>query len=453
MKTIASAHAAVLHSGLLVGSSVVAILGAGFAIAQPPADYITFDFLFAQNPPPENTPPSEGSPPATLSPAPAPPAGASPVVPPAIVPPPVAVPPAASPSSAPSAAPPSQASPRATPVPPAQAPTEGTEIPQINVNAPRTAPARVAAPPSPAQPAAVPAPVTPIPPPQQQQALQQPEAPANTQVITSGDLSHTRSPNLLDSLTRSLPGVSLSDQTGNQFQRDLNFRGFTASPVQGTPQGLAVYQNGVRINEVFGDTVNWDFIPDVAVHSLSLVPNNPIFGLNALGGAASVEMKNGFTYQGKEAEVLGGSFGRIQGSVQEGFRDGNIAGFVSADALNDRGWREFSSSSKLRRLYADFGVRGDQTEFHLTFTGADNHLGGVAATPVEMLSRNWSSVYSWPQTTRNQLAFVTGTASYEPSEVLSTRIFVASGNRMSMATTRRRSFVTPDRRCFVSETP
>ncbi len=30
----------------------------------------------------------------------------------------------------------------------------------------------------------------------------------------------------------------------------------------GTPQGLAVYQNGVRINEVFGDTVNWDLIPE-----------------------------------------------------------------------------------------------------------------------------------------------------------------------------------------------
>jgi iron complex outermembrane receptor protein len=297
------------------------------------------------------------------------------------------------------------------------APT-GTEIPQINVNAPRRAPARFATPPPPTQPAAAPAPVTPIAPPQQQAAAQ-PEAPANTQVITSDDLSHTRSPNLLESITRSLPGVSLSDQTGNPFQRDLNYRGFTASPVQGTPQGLAVYQNGVRINEVFGDTVNWDFIPDVAVHNLSLVPNNPVFGLNALGGAASVEMKNGFTYQGKEAEVLGGSYGRIQGSVEQGFNDGNLSAFVSADALNDRGWREFSSSSKLRRLYADFGARGDQVELHLTFSGADNHLGGVAATPVEMLSRNWASVYTWPQTTRNQLAFVTATGSYTPSDVLS----------------------------------
>jgi iron complex outermembrane recepter protein len=104
---------------------------------------------------------------------------------------------------------------------------------------------------------------------------------------------------LLDALARGLPGVALGDQTGNQFQRDLNYRGFTASPVIGTPQGLAVYQNGVRINEVFGDIVNWDFIPQNAINRLTLVPSNPIYGLNAIGGALSFEMKNGFTYRAR----------------------------------------------------------------------------------------------------------------------------------------------------------
>ena len=133
----------------------------------------------------------------------------------------------------------------------------------------------------------------------------------------------------------------------------------------GTPQGLAVYQNGVRVNEVFGDTVNWDFIPDAAVHRLSLVPNNPLYGLNAIGGAISVEMKNGFTYQGKEAEVMGGSYGRIQGAAQAGFQDGNFAGYVMADAIKDDGWRQFNASSRLKRMYVDLGARNDQSEFHL----------------------------------------------------------------------------------------
>ena len=237
-------------------------------------------------------------------------------------------------------------------------------------------------------------------------------------MLTPADLDHVQSPTILDALVRALPGVSVSDQNGNPFQRDLNYRGFTASPVIGTPQGLAVYQNGVRINEVFGDTVNWDLIPDVAVHRLSLVPNNPVYGLNALGGAISIEMKNGFTYQGKEFEVLGGSFGRLQGTAQAGFQDGNIAGYASADAIDDKGWRQFASSSRIKRLYLDVGTRGDQGEFHLSFTGADNTLSGTVATPVEMLNRQWSSVYTWPQTTQNQLAFLTANASYNPSDTL-----------------------------------
>jgi iron complex outermembrane receptor protein len=295
-----------------------------------------------------------------------------------------------------------------------------TVLPDINVIAPSPLPPR-RTPPRPAtapqrQTNAAPAQAAPEQPPTG--GIDRDKVPANTQVLSTADLDHARSPDLLQSLVQSLPGVSVSDQTGNPFQRDLQYRGFTASPVIGTPQGLAVYQNGVRINEVFGDTVNWDFIPDVAVHRLSLVPNNPVYGLNAIGGAISVEMKNGFTYQGKEGEVMGGSYGRIQGAAQAGFQDGNIAGYVMADAAKDDGWRQFNSSSRLKRMYLDLGARSDQGEFHLSFTGADNTLSGTVGTPLEMLQRQWSSVFTWPQTTHNQLAFLTANGSYSPTDTL-----------------------------------
>jgi iron complex outermembrane receptor protein len=295
-----------------------------------------------------------------------------------------------------------------------------TVLPDINVIAPTPLPLR-RAPPRPAtapqrQTNAAPAQAAPEQPPAG--GIDRDKVPANTQVLTAPDLDHARSPDLLQSLVQSLPGVSVSDQTGNPFQRDLQYRGFTASPVIGTPQGLAVYQNGVRINEVFGDTVNWDFIPDVAVHRLALVPNNPVYGLNAIGGAISVEMKNGFTYQGKEAEVIGGSYGRIQGAAQAGFQDGNIAGYVMADAVKDDGWRQFASSSRLKRMYVDLGARNDRSEFHLSFTGADNTLSGTVGTPLEMLQRQWSSVFTWPQTTHNQLAFLTANGSYSATDTL-----------------------------------
>src|SRR5262249_21172264 len=67
-----------------------------------------------------------------------------------------------------------------------------------------------------------------------------------------------------------------------------------ASPLQGTPQGLAVYMQGIRVNEAFGDTVNWDLIPKVAIGRSDVWTNNPAFGLNALGGAISFQMKDGF---------------------------------------------------------------------------------------------------------------------------------------------------------------
>ena len=248
--------------------------------------------------------------------------------------------------------------------------------------------------------------------------LERDKIPANVLTAPASDFSQTVAPSLVDGMIRALPGVSRGDQTGNPFQPDIDYRGFTASPVPGTPQGLAVYQNGARVNETFGDTVNWDLIPQMAINRMTLAPNNPVYGLNALGGAISIEMKNGFNYQGAQGEGTGGSFGRIGASAQAGGQKGNVSGYITADAVNDDGWRDFSSSSRLRRMYFDIGARGDQTEFHLSFTGADNKLGSVVATPLEMLNQRWSSVYTWPQNTQNQLAFLQASANYNPSDTL-----------------------------------
>src|SRR6266849_5446380 len=248
--------------------------------------------------------------------------------------------------------------------------------------------------------------------------LDRDKVPANVQSLSAPDFDHAKSPDLLQAIGQHLPGVTLSDQTGNPFQLDLNYRGFTASPVLGTPQGIAVYQNGVRINEVFGDTVNWDLIPEMAIQRMTLVPNNPIYGLNALGGALSLEMKNGFTYQGVEGEVRGGSFGRRAVAGQAGGQNGNWAAYVAADAINDDGWRDHSPS-QLRRMYADVGARYDKSEFHVNFTGASNDLAGITVTPIELLSRRWNSVYTWPQTTQNDLAFLSGNGSHRATDTLS----------------------------------
>jgi iron complex outermembrane recepter protein len=321
---------------------------------------------------------------------------------------------------------------------PANLPATSTALPRINVPVPkqrpvrttqhkrppakRTAPVRAPARAAPVAPPAAPAPAdadgdtigtSPVP----GSAIARDKVPGNAQSLSAPAFDHARAPDFLAAIGQQLPGVSLGDQSGNEFQRDVKYRGFTASPVIGTPQGLAVYQNGVRINEVFGDTVNWDFIPETAINRLELVPNNPVYGLNALGGAISMQMKNGFIYRGAEAEVRGGLYGRIGATVQAGGQNGDFATYFAADALNDAGWRD-QSPSRLRRIFADVGTRGDGGEFHLSFTGADNFFGAIAATPVQLLAQRWSSIYTAPQTTENSLAFLTASASVKPSDTL-----------------------------------
>ncbi len=244
------------------------------------------------------------------------------------------------------------------------------------------------------------------------------KVPSNTVTLTPQDFDRAKSFSVPDALQQRVPSVIINDTSGNPFQPDVQYRGFTASPTVGIPQGLAVYQNGVRVNEAFGDTVNWDFIPEYAIRRLDVLPSNPIFGLNALGGAISIEMKNGFNYQGRELELMAGSFGRRSVIGQVGMRQGNTSFYVGADALNDNGWRD-RSPSQLRRIHADVGVLGEQSEFHVNFTGASNFFGATAAAPIELLNQRWSAVYTTPQTYKNQLAFLNTTGSYQISDTLS----------------------------------
>src|SRR3954454_16691154 len=85
--------------------------------------------------------------------------------------------------------------------------------------------------------------------------------PAATHVLTGEDLRRQGPANLLNGLNEQIGVVSADSASGNPFQPTLLYHGFAASPLQGTAQGLAVYVNGMRFNQPFGDTVDWDLIP------------------------------------------------------------------------------------------------------------------------------------------------------------------------------------------------
>ena len=240
------------------------------------------------------------------------------------------------------------------------------------------------------------------------------KTPAAVTTVDSNQIKQTGSLNISDALLQYVPGISINEVAGNPFQPDVQFRGFTASPVSGTPQGLAVYQNGVRVNEAFGDTVNWDLIPTAAIQSVSVVTNNPAFGLNALGGAVDVQMKDGFKYHGAEIDTMGGSFGRIQSSLQWGKQIDDFAVYGALEGLHDDGFRNFSASN-IRRFYGDIGVRNDTSEFHINMGVADNDFGAAATVPAELLQQYWGATYTTPQTSTNKVGYVNLTGKVEVS--------------------------------------
>jgi len=241
------------------------------------------------------------------------------------------------------------------------------------------------------------------------------KVPANVQVLTSRDIGREGSPSLLNALNDQAGSVNINSTLVDEFQPDILYRGFEASPVLGTPQGIAVYQNGVRVNEAFGDTVNWDLIPDFAIDRLDIVSSNPAYGLNALGGAAVITMKNGFTYHGFEDELAAGSFGQRGETLQYGQQVGIWAAYVGGRWSNEEGWREFSQNN-LRQVYADIGARTDRASLDISFSGADNMLYGAGTTPEQTLDFDRKLDFTTPQLNGNQLAFVTANGAYHVTD-------------------------------------
>jgi len=232
------------------------------------------------------------------------------------------------------------------------------------------------------------------------------DVPGNVQVLSAADLSKQGTASLTTALNSELGSVNVNDDLVDPFQPDILYRGFESSPVAGTPQGMAVYVDGVRVNEAFGDTVNWDLILPGAIRRIELVSSSAVYGLNALGGALSVTMKNGFSQHGGDLELSGGSFHRQQITAQYGGHSGILGFYVAGRALNWKGWRDFSSD-QLRDLYAVVSLHGSAGTLDLSYAWDDNTLKGQSPVPVQELAVRRSIVFTGPQGNENRLKFLT----------------------------------------------
>jgi outer membrane receptor protein involved in Fe transport len=244
------------------------------------------------------------------------------------------------------------------------------------------------------------------------------KVPAHVQTLGGEDLdpdNHVES--IAGAAARRMGSVNLNEELGNRYQPDFVYRGFEASPISGIAEGLAVYQNGTRINEAFGDNVNWDLVPQFAVERLTVQSNNPVFGLNALGGAVTLEMKNAFNSPGGDVEISHGNFNNTTGYAAYGLRDGNFGAYAAIGGVHDSGFR-FLSPTYLRQGYGDFGYEDGRTSLHAGVTGANNYIGALGPTPVEMLAADPRAIFTSPQAMHNQMQLLQLTGSRQATDTL-----------------------------------
>jgi outer membrane receptor protein involved in Fe transport len=234
------------------------------------------------------------------------------------------------------------------------------------------------------------------------------QIPSNVQVVKGEAMQEQGSLTIADYMNNNLTGVSINETQNNPYQPDILFRGFTASPLLGTPQGLSVFQDGVRVNEPFGDTVNWDLIPMNAIAGMNLMPgSNPIFGLNTLGGALSITTKNGRTHQGGGIETSYGSWDRKTAAGEFGgvSKDGSVDYFIAGNYFDEDGWRD-ASPSKVKQVFSKLGWQNDTSRLELSYTGADNNMIGNGLVQEELVNEFGRKVINTsPDQTKNTLSF------------------------------------------------
>ena len=254
------------------------------------------------------------------------------------------------------------------------------------------------------------------------------KVPGNVQSVTAGDVKQTQSVGLPDLMTTLMPSVNVNDVQGNPFQPDVNYRGFTASPLLGLPQGLSVFQDGVRINEPFGDVVNWALVPMDAISTMNIIPgSNPMFGLNTLGGALSLRTKSGFQFPNTAFEMSGGSWGRLNGKFEHGGYSGNKDYYISGNWFKEDGWRQFSPSD-VKTFFAKTGWQDGSTDLDVSLTLADTDLTGNGVAPQSFLNRSRSRIFTQPDQTLARMAMINATGSHwlNDTDVIQGNVYVRS---------------------------
>ena len=164
----------------------------------------------------------------------------------------------------------------------------------------------------------------------------------------------------------------------------------------------------MRINEPFGDVVNWDLLPQSAIASLQVLPgSNPLFGLNTLGGAL-VDRRP------RAAAAI-----RAAPSSSRADRSAAARSSTSRAAPRARGtgsspptWRASAAGPSTTRAAstsssASSASQNERLAVDVTLTAADNRLEGTQTLPPRG-SRRRARPTPIPDRNHNQVAMLGG---------------------------------------------
>ena len=254
--------------------------------------------------------------------------------------------------------------------------------------------------------------------------IEKSKLPYEVQSVNSETLKASNTLNISEFMNENFNGVNINDIQGSPYQADVTYRGARASAILGAAQGLSVYMDGVRVNEPFGDVVNWDMLPEAAFDNVTLVPgSNPIYGLNTLGGALAFTTKSGLTTQGNELGLSLGSFGRTKIDLTHGSKSNDgWHRFIAGSAFSENGWRDYSKGS-LQNIFVKAGRTQADTNWDVSFLYGNSKLVGNGLTPSTnygevdepsmsdakpgLYEINRKSVYSHPDESQNKTTLLT----------------------------------------------
>jgi iron complex outermembrane receptor protein len=155
-------------------------------------------------------------------------------------------------------------------------------------------------------------------------------------------------PRVLSDATRQLAGFSTYDDLGSPYKLNISSRGFYSSPVVGLPQGVAVFLDGVRMNEPEASQINFDLLPMDHIQRIEVLSGNgSLLGRNALGGAINLVTARGTGPTRADFEASGGSFGMFRGEANiSGLTPGGFDWYMGGNYNREDGWRKVTGAEE-----------------------------------------------------------------------------------------------------------